>query len=392
MKWIEKTSDKLSQAFKSKRILKPFYALFEAADSFLLTPKTLTSNGSHIRDHVDMKRIMITVMIALLPPTLFGIWNIGYQHFAAVGIYANFWHTVWYGIARWFPIILTVYVSGLVVEIIFAQRRGHSVAEGFFVTGMILPLIVPPEIPLWILSIATIFATLFAKEVYGGTGYNFLNPALVARAFIFFAYPGVISGDGVWIAGKPDAFSGATPLANIAGSAASSLPGTSDMFVGIIPGCIGETSKIAIILGALLLIYTRVASFRTMISVIVGGLVTGSIFNLIGSTALMQVPAWEHLLMGGFLFGAVFMATDPVTSPHTGTGQIIYGLLVGALAIFIRVVNRGYPEGMMLAILLMNVFSSLIDHLAIQRNIKKRLARSSRARACACVRAKPGRC
>lgn len=265
--------------------------------------------------------------------------------------------------------VLITYISGLTVEIIFAQRRGHQVAEGFFVTGMIIPMIMPPDIPLWILALATIFAVVFAKEAFGGTGYNFMNPALVARAFIFFAYPSKISGDSVWIAEKADAFSGATPLANAAAGNFDSLPSITDMVIGNIPGCIGETSKIAILLGAILLIYTQVASWRIIISTIAGGIAAGLCFNISGISA---IPAYQHILMGGFLFGAVFMATDPVTSPHTKNGKLIYGFLIGVIAIIIRVLNKGYPEGMMLAILLMNVFTPLIDYISIQLNIRNR--------------------
>ncbi|MDL2240943.1 NADH:ubiquinone reductase (Na(+)-transporting) subunit B [Bacteroidales bacterium OttesenSCG-928-K03] len=378
MGWIEKTSEKFHKAFSSKRLLKRFYALYDAIDTFLLTPNSITKKGSHIRDVIDMKRIMITVMIALIPPLLFGIWNIGYQHFLAINIDANFWQTFWFGFLKWLPIVLVVYASGLTVEVIFAQRLGHSVAEGFFVTGMLIPMIVPPEIPLWILALATIFATLFAKEVFGGTGYNFLNVALVARAFIFFAYPSVISGDNVWIADKPDAISGATPLALLSNGDVANMPSMLEMFIGTIPGSIGETSKLAILLGGIFLIYTQVANWRIMLSVILGGLSMGFIFNLIGTTPIMQIPPYDHLLMGGFMFGAVYMATDPVTSPHTNWGRIVFGFLIGVIAVVIRVINKGYPEGMMLAILLMNVFAPLIDYIAIQNNIRKRKKRLSK--------------
>lgn len=378
MNWLEQTSDKFHKAFSSKRLLKRFYVLFEAVDTFLLTPNTITKTGSHIRDIVDMKRIMISVMIALIPPLMFGIWNIGYQHFWATNIDASFWQMFWYGLLKWLPIVIVVYASGLTVEVIFAQRSGHSVAEGFFVTGMLIPMIVPPEIPLWILALATIFATLFAKEVFGGTGYNFLNVALVARAFIFFAYPSVISGDNIWIAGKPDAISGATPLALLSNGDVANIPSTLEMFIGTIPGSIGETSKLAILLGGIFLIFTQVASWRIMLSVMLGGISMGYIFNFIGTTPVMQIPPYEHLLMGGFMFGAVYMATDPVTSPHTNWGRIAYGFLIGIIAVVIRVVNKGYPEGMMLAILLMNVFTPLIDYIAIQNNIRKRKKRLSK--------------
>lgn len=369
IKFITTISDKLHKTFSTKKMLRPFYAIFDAVDTFILTPSTTTTRGCHIRDAVDMKRIMITVMAALLPALLFGLWNIGYQHFISLSQDAGFWKEFWYGFLKWLPMVLITYISGLTVEIIFAQRRGHQVAEGFFVTGMIIPMIMPPDIPLWILALATIFAVVFAKEAFGGTGYNFMNPALVARAFIFFAYPSKISGDSVWIAEKADAFSGATPLANAAAGNFDSLPSITDMVIGNIPGCIGETSKIAILLGAILLIYTQVASWRIIISTIAGGIAAGLCFNISGISA---IPAYQHILMGGFLFGAVFMATDPVTSPHTKNGKLIYGFLIGVIAIIIRVLNKGYPEGMMLAILLMNVFTPLIDYISIQLNIRNR--------------------
>lgn len=375
MNILEKISRKLTEQFKTRKVLKPFYALFEAIDTFVLTPATVTKKGSHIRDAVDMKRIMITVMIALLPPLLFGFWNVGYQHYLALGQPAPFWSCFGYGFLRWLPVVLVAYASGLAVEVSFAQWRGHSVAEGFFVTGMLIPMILPPDIPLWIVAVATIFATLFGKEIFGGTGYNFLNPALVARAFIFFAYPSVISGNSVWIAQKPDACSGATPLAHLADGNLSLLPSVQDMFLGTIPGCMGETSTIAILMGALILLITQVASWRIMLSVIVGGLGMGWIFNLIGTTPAMEISPHVHLLMGGFMFGAVYMATDPVTAPHSHGGQYLYGILIGVITILVRVLNKGYAEGMMLAILLMNVFTPLIDYMTIQRNIRWRAYR-----------------
>ena len=361
-------SDRIRKNFEKGRPLHCFSSLFDAIDTFLLTPKTVTTSGSHIRDAVDLKRIMITVMIALCPALLFGLWNTGYQHYLALGQASTFWTCFGYGFMKWLPLVIVTYISGLAVEVAFAQWRGKQVEEGFFVTGFLIPMIMPPDIPLWIVSVATIFSVFFAKEVFGGTGYNFLNPALMARAFVFFAYPSVISGNAVWVSEATEAITGATPLAplmNGGEQTASFL----DMFIGTIPGCIGETSKIAILIGATLLIYTQVASWRIMLSVIAGGFVTGALFHL---TGLSPVNGWQHLLMGGFLFGAVFMATDPVTATHTQSGKYIYGLLIGILAIIIRVINKGYPEGMMLAILLMNIFAPLIDYCVIQIKIKKR--------------------
>ncbi len=369
MNILTQLSDKISHHFEKGKPLYCFYALYDAIDTFLLTPSEVTSGGSHIRDAVDMKRIMITVMIALCPALFFGMWNIGVQHFLSLGENATFWRCFGYGFLKWLPLVMVTYFSGLTIEVIFAQHRGHQVAEGFFVTGFLIPMIMPPDVPLWIVAIATAFSVLFAKEVFGGTGYNFLNPALIARAFVFFAYPSVISGDAVWISESADAVSGATPLALVMNDATAQMPSFLDMFIGTIPGCIGETSKICIIIGAILLLYTQVASWRIMLSVVVGGWISGTLFHAAG---MCPITGWQHLLMGGFLFGAVFMATDPVTATHTQAGKWIYGLLIGILAIVIRVINKGYPEGMMLAILLMNIFSPLIDYCIVKIKIRKR--------------------
>lgn len=349
-----------------------FNALFDAIDTFLRTPATVTDGRCHVRDAVDMKRIMITVMIALCPALVFGWWNVGYQHYLALGESATLWQCFGYGILKWLPLVIVTYVSGLAVEVLFAQIRKEEVAEGFFVTGFLIPMIMPPDVPLWIVAVATIFAVLFGKEVFGGTGYNFLNPALLARAFVFFAYPSVISGDKVWISNSPDAVSGATPLALVMNGHAEAMPTTWELFVGTIPGCIGETCKIAILLGAAILLFTKVADWRIMIPVFVGGYLTALICKLSG---LCPIAAYGQLLMGGFMFGAVFMATDPVTAAHTRQGKYIYGFLIGVLAILIRTLNKGYPEGMMLAILLMNIFAPLIDWCVVQRHIKQRQKR-----------------
>ena len=361
-------SDRIRKHFEKGKPLHCFSSLFDAVDTFAFTPKTVTKSGSHIRDAVDLKRIMITVMIALCPALLFGLWNTGYQHYLALGQTCTIWTCFSYGFLKWLPLVIVTYVSGLAVEVGFAQWRGKQVEEGFFVTGFLIPMIMPPDIPLWIVSVATIFSVVFAKEVFGGTGYNFLNPALMTRAFVFFAYPSVISGNSVWVSGSPEAITGATPLAQLM-NGGEQTASFLDMFIGTIPGCIGETSKIAILIGAALLLFTQVASWRIMLSVIAGGFLTGSLFY---GTGLCPINGWQHLLMGGFLFGAVFMATDPVTATHTQSGKYIYGLLIGILAIVIRVINKGYPEGMMLAILLMNIFAPLIDYCVIQIKIKKR--------------------
>ena len=348
---------------------------FEAFESFLFVPDETTKRGCHIRDAVDLKRTMITVVIALMPALLFGIWNIGYQHFLATAESATFWQTFGFGLLKALPVIVVSYVTGLAIEFAFAQIRHHQVNEGYLVTGMLIPMVLPPDIPLWMVAVATAFAVLIGKEAFGGTGMNLVNPALTARAFLFFAYPSVMSGDKVWIADQPDAFTGATPLGILA-NGGTNLPDAWTMLWGGIPGSMGETSVIAIILGALLLLVTGIASWRIMLSVVLGGGLMGLVFNLIGANAYMQLPFYYHFLMGGFMFGAVFMATDPVTAAQTNTGKWIYGFLIGAFAVMLRVLNEAYAEGMMLAILLMNCFAPLIDHCVIARNIKMRQKRA----------------
>ena len=348
---------------------------FEAFESFLFVPDETTKCGCHIRDAIDLKRTMITVVIALMPALLFGIWNIGYQHFLATAESATFWQTFGFGLLKALPVIVVSYVTGLAIEFAFAQIRHHQVNEGYLVTGMLIPMVLPPDIPLWMVAVATAFAVLIGKEAFGGTGMNLVNPALTARAFLFFAYPSVMSGDKVWIADQPDAFTGATPLGILA-NGGTELPDAWTMLWGGIPGSMGETSVIAIALGAILLLVTGIASWRIMLSVVLGGGLMGLVFNLIGANAYMQLPFYYHYLMGGFMFGAVFMATDPVTAAQTNTGKWIYGFLIGAFAVMLRVLNEAYAEGMMLAILLMNCFAPLIDHCVIARNIKMRQKRA----------------
>jgi len=358
-----------------------FKSTFEAIEALFFVPNHVTQKGSHIRDSVDMKRTMIVVVLAVVPALLFGMWNTGRLHFLSIGEVAAFWPTFWYGFFKILPIIIVTYVVGLTIEIIFAQKRGHEVNEGFFVSGILIPLILPADVPLWMVAVATAFAVIIGKEVFGGSGMNIMNPALIARAFLFFAYPSKMSGDVIWVSGMTnntnivDGFSGATPLGNALVGNLDKLPSPMDMFLGIIPGSIGETSVVAILIGAAILLYTGVGSWRIMFSVVAGGLVMGFIFNLTAVNDYMALPAWEHLIMGGFAFGAIFMATDPVTATQTNKGKYIYGFLIGLLAILIRVVNPAYPEGMMLAILLMNVFAPLIDHYVVAANIKKRLKR-----------------
>ena len=360
---------------------------FEAFETFAFTPNTVTKRGSHVRDAVDMKRAMITVVIALLPALLFGMWNTGYQTSLTAewwpyeqGSAASWWYCLWFGFLRMLPLIVVSYVVGLGIEFMFAQIRHHEVNEGYLVTGLIIPMIVPVTTPLWQLALAVAFAVVLGKEVFGGSGMNFLNPALVARAFLFFSYPTHMSGDSVWIAADlwgSDAIAGATPLGELA---AGTLPTASalDMLIGTISGSTCETSVIAILLGAVVLLVSGIASWRTMLAVMLGGGAMGLLFNLIGANTYMQLPFYYHYLIGGFMFGAVFMATDPVTSAQTNTGKWIYGVLIGLFAVLLRVVNPAYPEGMMLSILLMNSFAPLIDHCVVASNIRRRAKRAAR--------------
>ena len=373
MKWLERWFE----THQPKGKWSWLGSTYEAFYTFAFTPNRVTSKGSHVRDAVDLKRAMITVVIALIPAMLFGMWNIGYQTSLratdwpyALGTAASWWYCLWFGFLRMLPMLAVSYIVGLGIEFTFAQIRHHQVNEGFLVTGFLIPMIVPVTTPLWQLALATAFAVIIGKEVFGGTGMNFLNPALVARAFLFFSYPTRMSGDQVWIAADlwgTDAIAGATPLAELAAGihpSASAL----DMLIGTIPGSTCETSVIAILLGAILLLVTGIASWRIMLSVVVGG-------GLMG-LGCGQVPFYYHYLMGGFMFGAVFMATDPVTAAQTNIGKWIYGFLIGAFAVMLRVFNPAYPEGMMLSILLMNCFAPLIDHCVIARNIKRRQKRA----------------
>ncbi len=383
MKALRNYIDKIKPNVEEGGKFHYLHSTFEAFETFLFVPNTVTKKGSHIRDAIDLKRTMFMVVLALMPALLFGMWNVGYQHNLSIGAEASLFANFWFGFLMVLPLIVVSYVFGLGTEFVFAQIRGHEVNEGFLVSGMLIPLIVPVSTPLWMVAVATIFAVIIGKEVFGGTGMNIMNPALIARAFLFFAYPSNMSGDKVWIAEKADAFSGATPLGHLMTATDKvSLPSVSDAFFGFIPGSVGETSTLAILIGAVLLLYLGIASWRVMISVFVGGFAMGLIFNSIGANAYMSdVPAYYHLILGGFAFGAVFMATDPVTAAQTNTGKIIYGLLIGIMAILIRVFNPAYPEGMMLAILLLNVFAPTIDHYVVQANIKRRLKRGKLATA-----------
>ncbi len=379
MKNLRNFLDKIKPNFEKGGKLEIFYSTFEAFESFLFVSNKVTSKGSHIRDNIDMKRTMSVVVIALVPALLFGMWNIGYLHFLSMGEEVEIFTAFWYGFLKVLPLIIVSYVVGLGIEFVFAQLRGHDVNEGFLVTGILIPMIVPPDIPLWMLAIATAFAVVIGKEVFGGTGMNILNPALTARAFLFFAYPQDMSGGKVWISEKLDAFSGETPLGDALVGNFDNLPSALQMVIGDIPGSVGETSVIAIAIGAFILLFTGVGSWRIMFSVIIGGLFMGFLFNVFAVNEYMKLPAWYHLIMGGFAFGAVFMATDPVTASQTNKGKYIYGFLIGVIAVLIRVINPAYPEGMMLAILFMNVFAPLIDFYVIEGNIKKRLKRGKKA-------------
>lgn len=404
MKPLRKLLDKMKPTFSKGGKLGAFHSTFDAFETFLFVPKTTTKVGSHIRDSMDLKRTMSVVILALVPALLFGMWNTGYQHFLSIGQEVSFWQNFWFGFLKMLPLIIVSYVVGLGIEFAFAQARGHEVNEGFLVSGMLIPLIMPIDVPLWMVAVATAFAVIIGKEVFGGTGMNIFNPALLARAFVFFAYPSHISGDKVWIEGLAkgegviDGFSGATPLA-IAGSGVGEsaksmgfdqfmdqLPSVQDMFFGFIPGSIGEVSTIAILLGAAILIFTGIASWKIMVSGAVGVLATGLLLNWLAPDAAgespnyyMMMPAYYHLLMGGFAFGIVFMATDPVSAAQTERGKWIYGLLIGIMVVVIRVFNPAYPEGTMLVILFANLMAPLIDHYVVEGNIKRRMRRVKKA-------------
>ena len=371
MSGLRNLVDKLKPTFSEGGKLSFLASTFDAFETFLFVPNTTTQKGAHIRDCNDMKRTMIFVVVALLPALLFGMYNTGYQ----VGMTG--WAAFWFGFLQVLPMIVVSYVVGLGIEFAFAQFRGHEVNEGFLVSGLLIPMIMPVDIPLWMVALSTAFAVVFGKEVFGGTGMNVFNPALLARAFAFFAYTPSMSGATVWIAGMTsgegvvDGFSGATALENLSTTGQMGYSAM-DAFLGFIPGCVGETSTLAILIGAAILLFTGVASWRTMVSVFVGGLAMGYLFQALGVTTY---PAWWHLIVGGFAFGAVFMATDPVTSAQTDKGKYIVGLMTGALAVLIRVVNPAYPEGMMLSILFMNALAPLVDYYVVEANISRRKKR-----------------
>ncbi len=385
MAFIKNILDKMKPTFSEGGKLSAFGSLFEAAETFFYVPsETAKVHGAQIHDAIDSKRSIFFVVIALLPALLFGMYNIGYQHSIAIGATDScVWCDFLYGLATILPKIVVSYVVGLGIEVAVAQWKKEEVHEGFFVTGILIPMIVPVNCPLWILAIATAFAVIFAKEVFGGTGMNIFNPALVTRAFLFFAYPAMMSGDKVWvnenymdcINGTIDGYSCATPLGQLAAGEQVSYSAM-DTIIGTIPGSVGETSFIAILIGAAILIWAGIASWKIIVSVFAGGAIMAYLMGN-GDAETLNFQWWEHLTVGGFAFGAVFMATDPVTSCRTEGGKWIFGLLIGAMTIIIRLYNPGYPEGMMLAILLMNVFAPLIDYCFVSSNISKRAKRAA---------------
>ncbi len=387
MQFLRNLSNRVKPAFEEGK-LKTFYPVYEMMDTLLFNTDKETENAPFIRDSLDLKRLMTIVIFALLPAFFFGLYNIGYQQALAFGVERGWAGNMLFGLKVMLPIVIVSYASGAVWEILFAVVRKSEVDEGFLVTGLLIPMIVPPTIPLWQVAVATSFGMIIGKMVFGGTGMNIFNPALTTRAFLFFAYPGKISGDSVWSV-APDGFTGATPLAVPAAvsgeNAVALLDGVtqfnyswSNMFIGLIPGSIGETSALAILLGAILLLITKIGSWRIMAGGVIGLVVTAFLTNLFAGAStntMLSLPPHYHLVMGGFAFGIVFMATDPVSAAHTNTGRWIYGFLIGFLTVVVRSVNPAYPEGTMLAILLMNAFAPLIDYFVVQSNIKKRVAR-----------------
>lgn len=399
MKALRNFLDNIEPHFEKGGRFEKYYALFEVFDTFLYQPSTVTHVGSHVRDGIDLKRVMITVWLATFPAIFYGMWNLGFQantamaamsidaapgwHGWLIGLFAGYdpgslWDNLWHGAAYFLPIYIVTFLVGIFWEILFAIVRGHEVNEGFFVTSILFALIVPPDIPLWQVALGISFGVVIGKEVFGGTGKNFLNPALTGRAFLFFAYPAEISGDAVWTA--VDGFSGATPLSIAATEGYQIMADTlswSDAFFGKMQGSIGETSTLAIGLGAILLLWTGIASWRIMAGVVLAMIATSLLFNTVDSTTnpLFAMPWHWHLVLGGFAFGTVFMATDPVSAAMTDKGKWIFGALIGVMVMLIRVVNPAFPEGMMLAILFANLFAPLIDHFVVQANIKRRLAR-----------------
>ena len=381
MKFLRDKIDQIKKPFEKGQKFEKFAPAINALDTFLYVPNHTTKHGAHIRDAVDLKRTMITVVLALIPALIFGIYNAGYQHFIQIeGSDMSFGNLFFHGLWKVLPMIIVSYAVGLGIEFAFAIFRGHEVNEGYLVSGLLIPMVMPVDLPLWMLAISVAFAVVIGKEAFGGTGMNIFNPALLARAFAFFAYPTFMSGDKIWVseASTTDAISGETILGSLAQGKEVAYS-TMDMFLGFIPGSIGETSVLAILIGAFILIATGVGSWKIMVSGVIGAALTAMMFNAVGLTALMNFDWMNHLVVGGFAFGIVFMATDPVSAAQTDKGKIIYGLLIGFFSIMIRVFNPAYPEGVMLAILLMNTLAPTIDYFVVNGNIskrKKRLAKS----------------
>jgi Na+-transporting NADH:ubiquinone oxidoreductase subunit B len=381
MKLFKNILESVKPHFVEGGKLEKLYPAYDAFETFLFVPDHTTHGGTHIKDAIDLKRTMALVVLSMVPCILFGMWNLGDQYYKALNMDSTFFENLTFGFWKFMPLLIVSYAVGLSVEFAFAISRGHSVNEGYLVSGMLIPLIMPVDVPLWMLAVSVVFAVVIGKEVFGGTGMNILNPALTARAFLFFAHPSYMSGDKVWVHGASvDGYSGETILGALAANTTSwdsqsFLWNASEAFFGFIPGSVGETSFLAILIGAAILIFSGIGSWRIILFTFIGGYLTALLFNLWGANALMSTPAHVHLIIGGFAFGAVFMATDPVTATQTNKGKIIYGILVGFFAIVIRVFNPAYPEGMMLAILFMNVFAPLIDHYIIEANVKKRIGR-----------------
>ncbi|WP_421754213.1 NADH:ubiquinone reductase (Na(+)-transporting) subunit B [Croceimicrobium sp.] len=396
MKLFKNILDSVKPHFEEGGKFEKLHPVYDGFATFLFTPGHTSHSGAHVRDAIDLKRTMITVVMAMVPALLFGMWNAGNLHYTALGLAETmtFGDKFLWGAMKIVPMLIVSYGVGLGVEFIFCIIKKHSIQEGYLVSGMLIPLIMPIDIPLWMVAVSVIFAVVIGKEVFGGTGMNILNPALTARAFAFFAYPTYMSGDKVWINTSADAgqsvvdgFSGATVLGSYA-TGGDVQYSVWDMFMGFIPGSIGETSTLAILIGAAILLYTGIASWRIMLSGVIGALAMGYLFNAFAPYAIspeqqsfMSIDGWQHLIMGGFAFGIVFMATDPVSAAQTNRGKWIYGFLVGFFAIMIRVFNPAYPEGIMMAILFMNVMAPLIDHYVIQANINKRKKRLATVKA-----------
>ena len=386
MKFLRKILDSLEPKFKKGGQFERFYPLYEATDTFLFTPNIQTKSGPHVRDNVDLKRVLILVVVALVPCYIFGAINIGYLNAISEGISRGWIGNLFFGLRYILPILVVTLAVGGFWEVLFSIIRKHEITEGFLVTSALIPLISPPNLPLWMLAVGTTFGIVVGKEVFGGTGMNIFNPAMTTRAFIYFAYPTEMSGDKIWMIG-PDGYSGATalslPAAITDGNSVDILNNFVqfdyswlNMFIGFIPGSIGETNKILIILAGMFLIYTKVASWRIIVGCTIGLMVTAFIFNLLSpfsSNTMLTIPPHYHLVMGSFLFGTVFMATEPVTSAHTNKGKWIYGIMIGFLTVIIRSINPAYPEGAMLAILLMNAFAPAIDYFVVKENISNRL-------------------